>query len=299
MKLFAIIIFAVLGLSAQAQMSLEGGRKYRSSPTINGYGAVDLMVIQDMTDYSLSDFGVTGGLLIGRIGLEIGVYRQSDAIAVQENQNNWSHNYFYDCQCGIGYQYNQYSQSSNNDRFVYLNYMHAGLSITPVAKDGARLRVVPGIGRFSLHYPVVDTTASELEYASQLIAQKWVAHFGLDFAKQFRNNSMLFLKGFVFQDTELSFPDQIFPVVGAGYLVPVAQGERNVFLGVGASYRDHVWSGDEVGMRGIFQLGIGEKTPVIFRGFLGVSSNQSRGMRFEWGVSVGFDSLIQNFFSPL
>lgn len=295
MKLFLVIIFTVFGLSAQAQTWRDTGNYRSDSGTnVNGYGAVDLVTIRDTANYSLTDFQMVGGLLIGRIGgLEIGAYRQSDVLTFQ-NQNSWGQNYAYDCGCWGGYQ----NSGPSQDRFVYLNYMHAGFSITPVAKDGARLRVVPGIGRFSLHYPAADTT-SELGYSRQLIAQKWVAHFGLDLAKQFGNNSMLFLKGFVFQDTELQFPDQIFPVVEAGYLAPVAQGERNVFLGVGSYYRDHAWSGDEVGVRGILQLGIGEKTPVILRGFLGVSSNQDRGMRFEWGVTFGFDSLMENFFSPL
>lgn len=288
------IMFLTLNLSAQSWGN--SGRSSSESTNLNGYLNFGMSAIQDTSDFSLVDLDAKGALLVGKIGLELGVYRQSDALDLGDATatDPWAQDYIYGCGC-TSFQ----SSSNNKDRFTYLRYQHYGLVVAPVVKDGAMFRMVFGLGNFNLNYPVADST-SDLGYRDvSIVKNQWTYHFGLNVAKRFDNNSIWFLDGFAFQDTKLEPFNKVFPVVKTGWMIPPkiwGSSQRTIFLGFGAYYRDHVWSGDEIGVHFLVNFGIAQGS---LRGFVGAANNEVRGMRLEYGFTFTLNSLMSGFYDPL
>lgn len=254
--------------------------------------------ISDTTNFGLVDSYVRGGFgfLVTQsfaVGLELGVYKQSDVYRSQETQQQWSGYYTpygYDYGCGC-----YPTTTTVEDRVNYLTYQHAGLALS-LGGEGTLVRLTPGAGYFTLKYPTYD---SLWNYAGdQVVARRWTYHLGLDVLKKFSKGNIFFLHGFAFQDANRGFGEGIFPVAEAGFLFPVSRDKslQNIKLGFGGYYRSHALFGDETSVRLLLNWGGGENFLINASGFIGLAGNEDRGLRFEAGLSFGLESFARGFY---
>lgn len=222
-----------------------------------------------------------------------GVYTQSDYFTgtIQSGGNDWGGYYQqwgYDPYCGC------YPQSNpSSSRFQYVRFTHFQFGFSNQGKNHG-VRLTGGIAGFHYQIPVVDSLGNE---TTEVVIPNATA-FALGFdLKQKIGKDLLSARLQSFTDVKRGNWNGTLGYGEIDYLVGIEETEGKFYAGLGASYKKHVVSGDEYGVRVILEFGHNE-IPLWIRGHFGVAYNPlpTEGVGWQLGFQISVDRFAKSIY---
>lgn len=293
--LFFLVLFAPQTLFSQGNWPSYGRSSVNLKPVgvwVSGGVSGIHRNIQEFRALGEGNFeaGMTFGKEIAFV-VKTGVYTQSDYPIQSDNfGDDWGGYYQqwgYNPYCGC------YPQQQSDDRFQYVRFGYFQAGVSNQGKSHG-IRLTGGIASFKYQIPVVDSLGNET--AQVVIPNATALAIGFDVKSRIgkdlvsaRAQSYTDIKRMDFAGT-LGFAE-------LDYLFGFPELNQKLYAGIGASFKKHVVSGNEYGVRAIVEFGH-DQLPMWVRGYFGVAYNPlpTEGVGWQLGFQISVDRFAKSIY---